>query len=198
MSPSPRRRLPRSDRESELLAAGEREIRRLGAATRVEDVVKAAGAAKGTFYVYFATWEDFLFALRERVFAQLDARFAAWTQAAPDWVERIGGLPELFVDMTLGLEGLHQAVLHGPIGARPPRSREHDVIQRLADLLEEGVAAGALAVEDPPQTARLVFALLHETADLVERGQARGRAVAAARAFLLRAVSASQAAGRTG
>jgi len=36
--------------------------------------VGAAGAAKGTFYVYFDSWEDLLLAIRARVYESFDRR----------------------------------------------------------------------------------------------------------------------------
>ena len=188
---SVRRRLTPADRREQLLEAAEAVIRRHGAASRVEHIVREAGTARGTFYVYFETWEELLLVLRDRVFEQLDAHFSTWAESAGDWREMALGLPDLFVDMTLGLEGLHQAILHGPVSQLPPRSVRHDVIRRLADLITEGVAAGAFAVTDPKTTARLVFAVLHETADLVERGSQRSSAVAAAQEMLIRALRPS-------
>nr|QQZ49650.1 TetR/AcrR family transcriptional regulator [Phenylobacterium glaciei] len=189
-----RRRLSPADRREELLDAAEAVIRRLGDTARVEDIVREAGAGRGTFYVYFETWEALLHALRERVFAQLDQRFSAWANSARDWRDLVSGLPELFVDMTLGMEGLHQALLHGPVGP-PPRRTRHDVIHRLADLITQGVTAGAFAVVDPKMTAVLVFAVLHETADQVERGASRKATLAAAQDLLIRALEATNRAG---
>jgi AcrR family transcriptional regulator len=78
--PARRRRLSPADRRAELKAAGAEvfEARGFGAAT-VDDIVRAAGAAKGTFYCYFPTkkalflelLDDFARAVRES-FAELD------------------------------------------------------------------------------------------------------------------------------
>lgn len=186
--PSGRRRLSPSDRRGELLEAAEVVIRRKGASARVEDVVHQASAARGTFYIYFETWDDLLLAMRERVFEHLDRRFSAWVDSANDWESLVLGLPKLFVDMTLELEGLHQAVLHGPISGTPPGQTRHDVIQRLTDFINDGVAAGAFVVANPRETARLAFAVLHETADQVERGAPRETTITAAQDMLIRSL----------
>ena len=68
----PRRRLQPDERREELLKAAESLLRR-GGTVRVEDVVAEARAAKGTFYVYFATWDDLLMAVRARIFAAFQA-----------------------------------------------------------------------------------------------------------------------------
>lgn len=186
--PSRRRRLAPFERRAELLEAAEVVIRRHGAMARVEDIVHQAGTARGTFYIYFETWDDLLQAMRERVFEQLDKRFSAWIDRSADWHERILGLPGLFIDMTLELEGLHQAVLHGPISGMPPRQTRHDVIQRLTDLITEGIAAGVFNVARPIETARLAFAVLHEAADQVERGAPRETTIAAVQEMLVRSL----------
>ena len=63
-----RRRLKPAVRRSELLDAALRVLRSKGPAkVRVEDVTRAAGAAKGTFYLYFSSWEDLLVAVREHL-----------------------------------------------------------------------------------------------------------------------------------
>lgn len=185
----PRRRLAPEQRRLELLEAGERVIRRLGTAARVEDVAHAAHAAKGTFYVYFTTWEDFLLALRDRVSEQLASRFEAFVTECADWVELVGGLPGLFIDMTLTLEGLHAAVFHGPVARAAPTNPRLDVMARLRRLISEGVEANALQVQDVGTTTRFLFALLHEAADLVESGQRRDVVASALRTLLLNALA---------
>lgn len=168
-----RRRLGPEARRQELLDAGERLIRARGAAVRVEDVTSAAAASKGTFYVYFESWDAFLLALRDQAFAGLAAAFDDWVRAQPDWRTLIRGLPDLFVDLTLSLEGLHNAIFHGPIAHVPVSGTRFDVLRRLADLVEQGRAAGALTAADPAMTAHFIFAVTHSAADLVERGHNR-------------------------
>lgn len=189
---SVRRRLTPEDRTSELLDAGERVIRRKGLSARVEDVVADAGAAKGTFYVYFPTWENFLVALRERAFAELEMRFDAYCQACSDWPTRIGGLPKLFIELTLSLEGLHPALFHGPIAAIPPQDTRFDIIAKLARLIGDGIAEGTLNVPDRWNAARFTFAILHEAADIAERGIARQKIAASFGTLLQQALGCNR------
>ena len=84
----PRRRLSPDVRRAELIDAALRVLRkRGGAASRVEDVTSAAFAGKGTFYLYFSSWEDLLVALRDRILddfgAKLQARLAELSKV--DW-----------------------------------------------------------------------------------------------------------------
>jgi AcrR family transcriptional regulator len=168
----PRRRLQPEDRRRELLDAGEALVRRHGSGVRISDVVQAAGAAKGTFYVYFPTWDDFLLALGDRAFEALVRDFEAGIAAHRDWRSLIFALPDLFIGLTASLEGLHEAIFHGPVRNAPPEPR-HDVIGRLTRRLVAGAGQGALVVADAPLTARFVFGVLHHAADLVEAGQPR-------------------------
>lgn len=150
--------------------------------------MQAANASKGTFYVYFETWEVFLLELRNRVFEALEVRFEQYRGDCADWVELIGGLPALFIDMTLSLEGLHAAVLHGPVqhvGIGNPRL---DVKSRLADVIADGMDCRALQTPDVAATAQFLFALLHHGADLVEAGNDRDRVASTLRHLLLNAL----------
>lgn len=183
-----RRRLTPDQRRLELLDAGEQIIRRLGRDARVEDVVQAANASKGTFYVYFETWEQFLLALRDRVFRQLDARFERYRLDCADWAELVGGLPALFIDLTLSLEGLHAAVFHGAVGHVDVTNPRLDVKSRLAELIRDGIDQGALQAPDVAATSRFLFALLHQAADLVEAGRDRNQIAATLSQLLLNAL----------
>lgn len=172
-----------------MLSAGEQVVRRLGAAARVEDVVQAAGAAKGTFYVYFDTWDEFLLALRDRAFRQMDAKFAAFAQSCSDWPALIGGLPACFIDLTLSLEGLHPAVFHTSVAHAPVENPRFDILARLGRLFAGGMEDKALEVPDLAVTSRFVFGLLHEAADLVEQGGDRQHIELTLQTLLLNALN---------
>lgn len=185
---APRRRLSPEQRRLELLEAGERTIRRLGNDARVEDVVRAAEAARGTFYVYFETWEAFLLELRENIFQELNARFEQYRSDCSDWAELIGGLPALFIDLTLSLEGLHPAVFHGPLAHVAARNPRHNVRSQLATMIAEGIDQKAIQAQDVATTTQLVYALLHQAADMAEAGRDPEQVVSALRPFLLNAL----------
>lgn len=176
-----RRRLDPGARRLELIEAAERVLRRRGAVdTRVEDIVREAGAAKGTFYLYFQSWDDLLVAVRERIFAAFETGAAAAsvpTSAAGWWV-LTDAMAVGFVDFVLGLEGLHDAVFHGPFADRRPLAAEAGAEARIAAFIEAGTAAGVFRGLDPKPAARLLFALLHETADAIAEGEDRESALA--------------------
>ena len=188
-----RRRLRPDERRLELIEAAERVLREKGLGARVEDVVAAAGAAKGTFYLYFPSWEELLLEIRSRIFTAFHHRHLGGPRHAidPDWRALAAELSAAFVDFTLELAGQHEAIFHGPIAGRPPRDGEFDAVSIIADLLRAGTAGGAFSVEDADATARLLFAVLHETADAIQSGADRARSLAAMHALIGRAIFAA-------
>jgi len=180
-----RRRLDPDARRAELLDAADRVLRKNPEA-RVEDIVAAARAAKGTFYVYFESWSDLIKALRERVLAQFYKRYPiVFPKRKQDWWALFDRLSAGFIDFTLEMEGLHQAVFHTPM-AEPPGE---EAVQTIALLLQSGAAAGAFATTDAAPLARLIFAMLHETVDAIEAGADRKRAMKALHDLLHRALA---------
>ncbi|HEY6328284.1 MAG TPA: TetR/AcrR family transcriptional regulator [Blastocatellia bacterium] len=186
-----RRRLDPELRRSELLEAAERVLRRKGLQCRIEDVVEEARAAKGTFYVYFPTFEEMLLALRERIFERFDSRFPwpAGKGADLDWwllvEERIAG----FIDFVTELEGLHDVIFHGPVAGRFPIARRSDAASRIQALLRAGKKAGAFDCADPDLTARLIFAAIHSAADAVVEGKDRARVLRVASKLIKNALA---------
>lgn len=183
MRPIQRRRLEPKARRQEILEAAERLLKARGAAVRVDDVVHEAKAAKGTFYLYFASWDDLLEALRSRIFDSFDKAYPVpGTGDGPiDWPRLFDRLSRDFANGIVGLGGLHDAIFHGEFARRRPLPTLRHPVSRLAELIRAGQRAQALADVDPEPTARLLFAVIHETADAVIDGSDRRRALAAMR-----------------
>jgi AcrR family transcriptional regulator len=165
-----RRRLTPDARRVEILEAAIDVIRDRGPAdTRVEDITDAAGAAKGTFYLYFPSWDDLLVAIRSHIvktyISDMEKRFEA---ARTGWWDAFEKECVFFIDFILELGGLHEAVFHGPITDhsvdRPPLAETF-----IAEVLKEGIASGACRPVDTENAARLIFSVLHETADGIAR-----------------------------
>ena len=187
---------PSDVRREELLASGERLFLERGVAgTSIDDIAAGADVAKGTFYLYFSSKEDFLGALRERYGAGYAARIAAHvaSRAAPDWAGRLDAWVEGGINGYLDQVPLHDALFFG--GDFHPRRRmskgEGGIVGTLADLLREGNAARAWRVADPVFTAVLLFNALHFAVDhaIANREEAaREPLVAAVQDFFRRAV----------
>ena len=83
---------PAEERRRDLLDAGLALFAEQGvAATSVEDVTRRAGVAKGTFYLYFATKEALLLALRQRFEADLVDRIEAAVRGRRPGLGRAAG-----------------------------------------------------------------------------------------------------------
>ena len=134
--------------------------------TSVDDVVRAAGAAKGTFYLYFATKDDIVNAVAERLVgdvARRAERSIADANLSP--VERLG---QLVVALRgVGDEPYERELVE--ILHRPENRAVHDRISEhamtrlapmIADVIAEGTAAGAFRVRDPRHAAAYVMGAL--------------------------------------
>ena len=165
-----RRRLPPEDRRNELLEAALEVLGTVGPhKARVEDVTRTAGASKGTFYVYFDSWDDLIKAVQEHVlggFASA-ARARIESGAIADWswfeAECIHA-----VDFILELGDLRPAIFHASSkeNALPPEPVAVAVVER---ILDEAIDAGACVPLDTKLIAPLVFGVVRETANAITR-----------------------------
>ncbi|WP_449066029.1 TetR/AcrR family transcriptional regulator [Planomonospora algeriensis] len=82
--PRTRRRLSPNERRTELIDAAIRVLREQGEpANRAAAVTAEAGTAKGTFYVYFPSWEDLLVAVHDRLMDDYSAPLRERLAAGP-------------------------------------------------------------------------------------------------------------------
>lgn len=91
---SPPRTKPAEIRREELMDAAQALFLGKGFnETSVDEIVKGAGVAKGTYYVYFKTKDDVLAALRERFVARFQQRLRSSGEHHPphSWVARLDG-----------------------------------------------------------------------------------------------------------
>jgi AcrR family transcriptional regulator len=172
-----RRRLAPDARRAELIAAAIRVLKQHGnAASRVEDVTAAANAAKGTFYIYFPSWDDLLAAVRDHILNDyatgLRRRMA--DPKCVDWWAVLDQECTNFIDFFIELGPLHEAVFHGPIAERPIDD-ERSATRLISELLRAGIEARAFASVDIEPSARLIFSVLHEAADAIAQGGDRNR-----------------------
>jgi len=162
------------------------------AATSVDDIVEAAGVAKGTFYLYFRTKEDAVNAVAERV-----------VDGVADTVETAAAAPGL--SPVERLLTLGRSV--GQVGSEPnerelidvfhrPENRTfHDrlterIVARLMATVEsivsDGIAEGQFAHQDPHLAAGFVLATFTSLHDLVGNEANVERVASELNAFILR------------
>ena len=181
-----RRRLQPEARKLEIVEAAERLLRVPGAQVRVEDVVREAGVAKGTFFLYFPTWDDLLESIRDRLVAEFAATHPLPTEVEGpvDWPALVDWLSTAFIDFTLPRRGLGEAIFHSDFAERRPLA--DNGVTQLAAIIRAGQEAQAFGPVDPDPTARLLFAATHEAADAIAEGADREAMLAALRSLLKR------------
>jgi AcrR family transcriptional regulator len=184
-----RRRLQPEARKLEIVEAAERLLNVHGAQVRVEDVVREAGVAKGTFFLYFPTWDDLLETIRDRLVAEFSQAHPLPTEVEGpvDWPALVDWLACAFVDFTLSRRGLGEAIFHSDFAERRPLA--DNGVTQLTAIIRAGQEAQAFGAIDPEPTARLLFAAIHEAADAVAAGADRATMLAALKSLLRRTLA---------
>lgn len=184
-----RRRLQPEARKLEIVQAAERLLAVDGAKVRVEDVVREAGVAKGTFFLYFPTWDDLLETVRQRLVSEFDTAYPLPTEAEGpiDWPGLVESQAAAFIDFKLARQGFGDAVFHSDFAERRPLADSG--ILRLSAVIRAGQEVQAFGPVDPEPTARLLFAVIHEAADAVAGGADRAAILAALNSLLRRTLA---------
>jgi AcrR family transcriptional regulator len=154
----------RTARRAELASAAAGAFAERGVAnTAVSDIVRAAGVAQGTFYLYFDSKDDVVLAVVERMVDQMVAGIEAAAHA-PDAsaVERMLGLGDMLssFERDPGATELVD-ILHRPDNrALHDRLAEHllpRLIPLVESIVEQGVAEGAFHVPNTRAAAWFVL-----------------------------------------
>lgn len=184
-----RRRLQPEARKLEIVEAAERLLRAHGSRVRVEDVVREAGVAKGTFFLYFPSWDDLLETVRDRLVAEFDAAYPLPTEVdgPVDWLAVIDAQAAAFIDFASARQGIGQALFHSDLAERRPQA-DHAVV-RLAAVIRAGQEAEAFGPVDPEPTARLLYAAIDEAPRAVAGGADRTAMLAALQNLLRRTLA---------
>jgi AcrR family transcriptional regulator len=184
-----RRRLQPEARKLEIVEAAERLLQARGSQVRVEDVVREAGVAKGTFFLYFPTWDDLLDTVRQRLVSEFDAAYPLPTEAngPVDWPALVEWQVSAYLDFASARQGIGQALFHSDFTERRPLA--DNAILRLSAVIRAGQEAGAFGPVDPEPTARLMFAAIDEAARAVAGGADRAATLAALQGMLRRTLA---------
>lgn len=189
--------MARGDRREELLAAAEGVIEDTGVpGLTIDRVAARAGVAKGTVYLYFASKEQLVGALKARCLEQMTGMVVAALAdlESGDWWGTADAVVEAVVDFDLSHRWVI-AVMATESGDEESKAVYGEATQQMIGLLEaalrQGAAEGVFEVDDPETTARLLyFALegtLHHTI-LYEPEVDRERLVTAAQTLIHRAL----------
>ncbi|MCG8511913.1 MAG: TetR/AcrR family transcriptional regulator [Rhodospirillales bacterium] len=137
------------------------------ATTSVDQIVRAADVAKGTFYVYFKTKEDVLEALQNRFVEGFCERLedAAQTCVPNDWTGRLDAWVEAGVNCYLDELDLHDLVFHQFCPSDRHMKQNNPVVTHLTELIEDGAKNDAWVAERPGLMAVMLFNALHGAVD---------------------------------
>lgn len=147
------------------------------AATSVDDIVAAAGVAKGTFYLYFSSKEMLLLALRKRFvtsFCTLAGQ-ALSRPRADHWRARLRAWTRACVHAYLDQVALHDLVFHDFQPHHRQATCHNPVVEEFAEFLNAGVRAGAWTLDQPRLTALMFCHALHGAVDDAVAGGAPDR-----------------------
>ena len=162
-----------------LLEAGAEVAERAGVGgLTIAEVVRSAGLAKGTFYLYFPDREAFIDALHQRFYARVTEAVLSAVEGMEPGIERVVAANLAYLDVCLENSGAKAFVLETRNQPNLTETME-DRQQMFAKL-----AAGdlkAIGVASPDVTARMVVAMTSE-ASLIELRAGR-RTPAARRAL---------------
>lgn len=161
---TPRPRADRTVKRAELASVARQVFAERGVAkTAVSDIVRAAGVAQGTFYLYFESKDDVVLEVVRQVVSQLAERIESDVASADaPAVERFIALR----DALRGFEHDSAASEMAEFLHRPENQQLHDrlteqLAHRLAVIVEEivvqGQAEGVFTVRDPKSAAWFVL-----------------------------------------
>jgi AcrR family transcriptional regulator len=182
------RRQPAEVRREQILDAAERVLLARGlAATTVADVAEAAGLAKGTVYLQFASKNDLIAALRARYLERFVAALGSGHRSArKQLLEAVHGLFEF----SAANHRLHHVLF---LEAGFSEEDAFAATRRLVvDIIRRGIELGEFTTKDPDTAAVFVLhgvhgALVHALHD----GTPTARATKTVDELVLRAVGAT-------
>ena len=188
------RTVDREARRAALVSAAATVFAQRGVAnTAVSDIVKAAGVAQGTFYLYFDTKDDAVLAVVERIAGALMDNVSARVAAGASAVERLLILRDMLsaVAAEPGATDLIE-LMHRPENRALHDRLAEDLTPRLVPLVEaivaQGVGEGVFRVADPRAAAWFVLAGLQSVELAGTAIPEMPAALATATAFALRAL----------
>jgi len=184
----------REARRAELVSAAASLFSERGVAkTTVSDIVKVAGVAQGTFYLYFDSKDEVVLAVVERMGEAMIDGAAARVEAGQSAVDKLLILRDLLSDV--GSEpGAAELIelMHRPENRALHDRFAEDLTPRFVPLVEEiveqGVAEGVFNVEDTRAAAWFVLAGLQSVELAGTAVPEMPAALAKATGFALRAL----------
>jgi AcrR family transcriptional regulator len=141
------------------------------AATRVEDLLEAAGIARRTFYKYFRSKEEVLAAVYELATGELLKAIQSAGVAGQGPLEAMRGALDVYLDYHVDNAPLLKVLVEQAIRSDSPLAAARRRFRNaLVEIMREGVKAATGAAHDPMLYAALISALEGLSLDLLARG----------------------------
>ena len=186
--------IDREVRRAELVSAAEKVFARRGvASTTVSDIVREAGVAQGTFYLYFQSKDEAVLAVGEQMADAIIDGATARVTCGASAVDRLVILGDVLSDLAAEPAA---AVLLDLIH-RPENRALHDrlddaigprLIPLVEEIIEQGIAEGAFSGSDSRAVAWFVLAGLQSVEIAGTTTSEMPTALAKATEFALRAL----------
>jgi AcrR family transcriptional regulator len=186
-TPTEARRLPPDVRRAQILDAAERVLLERGlAATTVADVADAAGIAKGTVYLQFASKNDLIAALRARYLERFVAAFAS-TARDRTATKRMLHVTHALYDFSVEHHELHHLLFHE--SGFSEADAFSSARRAITAVVREGKTNDEFTVDDVDATAAFILHGLHGLlVESLHNGTPRRQALKSADALVLRAL----------
>jgi AcrR family transcriptional regulator len=191
----------RTARRSELAAAAARVFAERGVAnTSVSDIVKAAGVAQGTFYLYFQSKDDVLLAVVDEMAEQLIGQIRSAVETAGSTaVEKFLALRDVFIAADIDASAADLADFMHRRENRPLHDRMSEqfvpaLIPLMESIVAQGVAEGTFAVRDTRAAAWFVLGGLQSAELSGTPADQMPAAIVAVTGFALRALGYTEVA----
>lgn len=156
------------ERRGEILVLAEKLFMRYGYEhTTVDKIVAELGLAKGTYYYHFASKEDLMFAVSEKLILETTNKLAmVYARRDQDIVWRIRNMLKTYQDDFYRNKRIWTQVYHwrnAVLYSRVARISAKRFVPVLADLLTEALEAGKIAIPHPRETAESLLVLFDLT-----------------------------------
>ena len=152
-------------RRAQLLRAARKVFRAKGYdGASVDEIVREAGVAKGTFYLYFPSKRDAAVSLRDGLMETMAQAVAAAMESRTSFEDRLESLIAASFKVARKNTDLFRLAFIGADETHPEmhsESPEHaSFLRAITDLFRDAVDAGEMEAMDPEIAARLATGLL--------------------------------------
>ncbi len=144
-------------------------------ATTINEIVEAAGVAKGTFYHYFSSKNDMLVVLEKRYTERFLTRVQKKIDACPpdDWEGRLRVWIQANIEIYVKTYRTHDIVYTNHHHQDRSNHAKSAMLDQLLDIIEGGRLAGLWAPAQARVVALLIYSGVHGATDDIIASQTK-------------------------